>query len=65
MSAAGLGRVCSVWEPEQSHHGHLAIPLVSSEGFGGLLASSNTFQRIQTGGMPGEIAGRKTVISTV
>jgi len=36
--------------PEQSHHGHLAILLVSSEGFGGLLANSNLFQRIQTWG---------------
>ena len=44
-------------KPEQSHCGHLAIPSVGSEGFGGLLANSNLFQRIQLGGMPGPIAG--------
>lgn len=53
------------WKPEQSHRGHLAIPLVSSEGFGGLLANSNLFQRIQLGGMPCGIAGGNTVIPRV
>lgn len=30
--------------PEQSNPGHLAIPWVSREGFGGLLADSNLFK---------------------
>ena len=49
-SVAGKGKTPSVLDcvaPEQSHRGHLAIPLVGSGGFGGLLANSNLFQRIR------------------
>ena len=46
--------VCSVSRcsktPEQSRHGHLAIPLASSGGFGGLLANGNPNQRNHTWG---------------
>ena len=48
MGVCGIERCYKT--PEQSRHGHLAIPLASSGGFGGLLANGNPNQRNHTWG---------------